>query len=47
MYGANDLENSVSTFLSSDLSEAVKANDEATLGKSDRLLRKIRRRACR
>ncbi len=33
MYGANDVENSISTFLSSDLSNAVKANDESALEK--------------
>ena len=33
MYGANDVENSVSTFLSSDLSGAVKANDESAMEK--------------
>lgn len=33
MYGANDVENSISTFLSSDLVSAVKANDESALEK--------------
>ena len=33
MYGANDVENSISTFLSSDLRSAVKANDESALEK--------------
>ncbi len=33
MYGANDLENSISTFLSIDLGKAVKADDEAALEK--------------
>ncbi|MGA9407608.1 MAG: DUF255 domain-containing protein, partial [Bacteroidota bacterium] len=33
MYGANDVQNSISTFLSSDLSRAIKANDEPALEK--------------
>jgi thioredoxin-related protein len=31
MYGANDVENSINAFLSSDLSSAVKANDESAI----------------
>ena len=33
MYGANDVQNSVSTFLSADLASAVKTNDESALEK--------------